>query len=192
MEENNSFRMRRLQYDDFRASEADSSCDDWRNGCCRWCGCRDIVCGIPKWSFILSIALFTVIYGTDVGYTVWNIRSWDDICNDWTKEYVFMSTILLVASLSGGCFVGAHVGDRNVFVTILALLVDLVMLGMIVWGAVQWVTRTRACDAALRSEQPQLFFFWKVTFFYWIFHSVLVVMMINCWGRLKRNTIRGI
>eukprot|EP01006_Ploeotia_vitrea_P020877 TRINITY_DN53192_c0_g1_i1.p1 TRINITY_DN53192_c0_g1~~TRINITY_DN53192_c0_g1_i1.p1 ORF type:complete len:198 (+),score=66.40 TRINITY_DN53192_c0_g1_i1:65-658(+) len=163
-----------------------------RGACCESC-CDGVVCGVPKGVFIATIAFLVVLYGSHIAISAVNLDKWsDDHCGDSTKEYVFLSSILLTASLLGGCFVGAHVGDRNRFVTVLALVVDFVILCMITWGTISFFTRSDGCEEELEEKEPDLLLFWRVTFFLWIFHLFFIIAMINCWGRCKRNTIVGI
>lgn len=183
-EHGSQFKMRRMQYDDLATAPP-------AQGCCACCGSH--VCGVPRAAFVSVLVFLLLLYGGHASVTWMNLHNWQvSLCSKGLKEYVFSSSILLVASLLGGCFVGAHVGDRNRFVTALAVLVDVIILGMIGWGVSFFATGSSRCDTSPDEEQPSLLLFWRITFFFWVFHFFFVFIMINCWGRLKRDMIVGL
>jgi len=126
---------------------------------------------IPIW-LVGHILIFCVIlYSSYVCWACVVLSIWEEYCNKesthYSYGYVLTSVICLVLTISSACYVGFYVGDNNLWITILALVVDLLTLAMTIWGIILYFQRNEnTCGHKYSVEAPSFFIFFNATFAY--------------------------
>ncbi|GAB5362871.1 hypothetical protein AAMO2058_000835500 [Amorphochlora amoebiformis] len=150
---------------------------------------------IPIW-LVGHILIFCVIlYSSYVCWAAVVLSIWDEYCNKasthYSYGYVLTSVIGLILTISTACYVGFYVGDHDARISAVAIVTDLVTLALMIWGIALYFQRhDSTCGHKYSVEAPSFFIFFNATFGFWMFHFVVVAMLINCVGHLRfRSTI---
>mmetsp|Transcript_31679 Transcript_31679/g.55678 ORF Transcript_31679/g.55678 Transcript_31679/m.55678 type:complete len:266 (-) Transcript_31679:146-943(-) len=146
--------------------------------------------GMPMWLVVHILIFCVIIYSSYISWAAVVLSIWNEYCNKesthYSYGYVLASIICLVFTISGGVYVGFYVADNNLYITIMAVAVDLITLAMTIWGMVLYFQRSEnTCGYKYAVEAPSFFIFFNATFGFWMFHFVVVAMLINCVGYLR-------